>query len=358
MKKITWVIKASKLCNLRCRYCYEMENLSNKERISENNFPQLFRKIKEISSIFDALPKLCWHGGEPLLLPASYFNQIFHAQDEIFLEGVENVIQTNLVPLTNSRIALLKRFDHVSISIDVFGELRVDKRGKNIQSVVLDNMDALKNAEIKFGAIATLTKKNLDFVDSIFDFFNESGISFRLLPFYRSAAPSQQDLYAISQEEVATAMLRLVDLWFSKGNGIHILPVDEYLAAAIRYLHGTSSTEYKYDKEKQEHVFIVDTNGDIYSVADTYSVIHRYGNIFLNDAHSLVNSIGRNLSVADSHQRMQKTCNNCQYFGACSGWPMGEATVIERSNPLRCGVASLCIDRAREWLQKQSDINY
>src|SRR5260370_4737705 len=100
---ISWVIKASKLCNLRCSYCYEWPELSERQRIS---LP-LWRKIIEaaLTLYFVAVENgkgtstyFIWHGGEPLLLQNAYFRSFVALQCAIF--GIlsttfKNTIQPN-----------------------------------------------------------------------------------------------------------------------------------------------------------------------------------------------------------------------------------------------------------------------
>src|SRR5690242_13861051 len=80
----TWVIKLSKLCNMRCSYCYEWNELDNPARMS----PELWRRTIRAAIEYNtrriaagqALEKtpvlIVMHGGEPLALPAAYLQQI------------------------------------------------------------------------------------------------------------------------------------------------------------------------------------------------------------------------------------------------------------------------------------------
>ena len=48
MFQTTWVIKASKLCNLRCRYCYEWDELGDPARLSLSDWAKIFRAIRRL----------------------------------------------------------------------------------------------------------------------------------------------------------------------------------------------------------------------------------------------------------------------------------------------------------------------
>ena len=353
---LTWVIKSSKRCNLRCAYCYEYESLNDDARIPSSVFDALFRVTREVSEHFSANPKYCWHGGEPLLLEPAYYQAALEAQRRVFNDCERrplNVIQTNLTAVSAKTIELLKRFDHVSISLDVIGGDRVTTAGKDSQQRVLRNMATVREEGISFGAISVLTRKNYCGVDQIFDFFNETGISFRLLPYYRSSSASQRDQFSLTPDQVAGAVRRLIDRWFTSNRGITVAPVDQYVWYATLHMFGTNGDRHHYNKLSREHVLVVDTNCDVYGVADTYSPNHRYGNLLSNSAAEIVASAGRQLAATEAASRMSQTCQTCDYFGACSGWPAAEATALERddtNNQFKCVIAKQAIARACEWV--------
>src|SRR5262245_23920728 len=102
-----FVMKMSKLCNLRCRYCYEMKELANPVVMALGDLRRIYRHIRDHYAARDAadgqrtLIRFIWHGGEPLLVDADYYWQTFADQREIFGTelAVKNSAQTNLTVL-------------------------------------------------------------------------------------------------------------------------------------------------------------------------------------------------------------------------------------------------------------------
>jgi uncharacterized protein len=360
---VTWVLKASKLCNLRCTYCYEYENLADRSRMAPGSFRQAFRRMAQISAQLEASPKFCWHGGEPLVLPTQYFVEALDAQTQEFATAQSkpmNVVQTNLTMLGSRQLDLLRMFDHVSISLDLFGGLRVNKSGNDSQDTVLRNMAELTREGIDFGAITVLSKHNVDCVDEIFNFFNKSNISFRALPYYRSASDNQTSAHALTSDEILRFYERLMDLWFSHGNGISVLPIEDCVRSAILSIWGGDKTRLNYEKANREYVFVVDTNFDVYAVANTYDPSYCYGNLIRDEPDAILSSSGRSKAISETQARMAAACASCSYFGSCSGWPIGEATPIERaydqSGKISCAVVKPLIGRARWWLSQSPDL--
>ena len=45
---IAWVIKLSKLCNMRCSYCYEWPDLADPTRISPDLLDKIFHAVRAL----------------------------------------------------------------------------------------------------------------------------------------------------------------------------------------------------------------------------------------------------------------------------------------------------------------------
>ena len=76
------VLKLSKLCNLRCEYCYEYEELAMKDQIPLDRFDVFIRGLAGFHQEFyrDRESKtpltFVFHGGEPFLNKPDYLRSI------------------------------------------------------------------------------------------------------------------------------------------------------------------------------------------------------------------------------------------------------------------------------------------
>jgi uncharacterized protein len=355
---VQWVVKVSKLCNLRCSYCYEFPFLADAARMGLEQLEEMFGHIRDYYVGTSRRMDFVWHGGEPLLLSPSFYRQVADLQHNILgSAGVpfSNSVQTNLSFLTDEIVESLKSFfANVGVSIDLFGDQRVNIAGQCVQDNVLANMQALKDAGVRFGCITVLSKRTAPHLEDIYHFFEDIDTSFRLLPIYRTGYSGQQDGLALTNAEIGTAFRRVIDQWFASNSGIHVRPIEGYVANVLRRLDGGLSTRHHYNKLAAEVVFIVDTDGSLYSNADAYDARLRHGNIFEESLRSMKDSDSYLRAVAAAHGRMSATCNGCRFHGACSGYFMGEATPEERSydeeGRLACGLAKPAQDYIEELL--------
>ena len=345
-KNVEWVVKISKFCNLRCSYCYEFPFLADRARMA---LPQLRRMFEHIAEYYANRRKrmdFVWHGGEPLLIKPSYYEAILKLQCDAFGPSripFTNSVQTNLTTLTPEVLAFLKSgiVSNVGVSLDLFGDQRVNSAGRSSQPVVLRNMQRLIDEGISFGCITVLSQATKPHVASIYQFFEELETSFRLLPIYRTGYAGQQDRSAVSDEEIVEAFKQVVDLWLTSDSTIQVRPIRDYVANVVGHI--SNGRRSYYDKMADEVVYIVEPDGSLFSVADPPDATLCHGNIFVSSLFELKRSSGYLRAVAAARARMADTCNQCQYHGICSGYFMGEATpeqrVVGSDGRLRCGVA-------------------
>ena len=344
---VQWVVKVSKLCNLRCKYCYEYPFLGDAKRMEHEQLEHMFRHIADYYKGSQRRMDFVWHGGEPLLLKREFYLRMEEIQHEVF-DPVNipftNSIQTNLAKLNNDCLSLLKTFfKHVGVSIDLFGDQRVNANGISVQEDVLRNMQRLKDEGVRFGCIVVLSRETAPYIEEIYHFFEEIDTSFRMLPIYRTGFDGQQSNLALSADEIVESFKKAVDLWFDSESDIQVRPIQDYITHALWHLDTERAVVRHYDKSAGEVVYIVDTDGSLYSNGDAYNPTLCHGNIFETPLGILKQSETYVRAVNEANSRIGATCHLCKFHGDCSGYFMAESTPEQRwvdalNQPL-CGVA-------------------
>lgn len=327
---VQFVVKTSKYCNLRCDYCYEFADLGKKERIGSEALGSLFANVQQSAAslgINDVT--FFWHGGEPLLVPLSFYDEAGQRQREIFDEAVEitNVLQTNLTVLTPRHLEFLKDgtfFSSIGVSFDPYGEQRVDTQGRLRTETVVRNMRTLLENGVEFGAISVLARSSLPYVRQTYRFFDALGISFRILPYYMTASTAQARKHGITHFEEVQALKGVFLEWLASETATPVDPIEDYLHYAV--LHRAATDLFRFDRSTSERVFIVDVDGSVYGLPEAYEPAFRYGNIFEDSFADILHSEGRQLSVLRSAERALQFCHQCPYFGRCVGEYVANAT--------------------------------
>src|SRR4029077_20302558 len=91
---VTMIMKATRLCNLRCTYCHSWREGPNETM----TFPVLARATRD--ALRDPSARsidFVWHGGEATLLPLSFYRKALWLQQRFRRPGqsVHNNLQTN-----------------------------------------------------------------------------------------------------------------------------------------------------------------------------------------------------------------------------------------------------------------------
>ena len=326
------VVITSKLCNLRCRYCYEFPFLADKKRVALDDLKRLFLNVRAgLDAIETPVPlRFQWHGGEPLLIPPSYYHAAIDLQRSVF-EGsphhITNVVQSNFTVLDEDRITLLRDvFDVVGVSLDLHSGLRVDTRGRCQERRAIENLDRALAQGVTVGGISVLTRRNLDWIAEIYEFYKSRGMSFRLLPLERGPYPDGQSI-ELDPSSTLQAFRTLTDLWFADGAVIGIEPLLENVRFLVQ-ARANPNQLVVHDKLEWEPVLIADPTGRVFSFTHEQTDEHAIGNIFRQPLdHVLASQAHRRLAEA-AQARMRSTCSRCPFFGrGCTGYAIAENSV-------------------------------
>jgi len=332
-KRLEFVVKISKYCNLRCRYCYELHDLHKRERMSLEDIRRMFSTVAEhVLTHGYELVHFIWHGGEPLLIKPAYYREVADIQRSAFAGvcQVRNTVQTNLTLLPEGILELIREgfFEGLGVSWDPYGSDRVDVRGRLRDDAVIDNLQTLIDRDIPCGAITVLSRGTVAAAVRTFKVFDELKLAHRFLPYYMSADDGQSAAQALTFDEIRAAYVDLADAWLASKNATPVDPIEELLRYAIDYLRGERRPVF--DPDRDEFVFIVDVDGGLWGVNGAYDPAEKYGNIFTEPLDRCLGSPQRRRLVDQIRSRMDRTCAACAYHGACPGKYVAHATAAER----------------------------
>ncbi|HEX8238415.1 MAG TPA: radical SAM protein [Allosphingosinicella sp.] len=356
MKSVEWVIKASKFCNLRCAYCYEWNNLSNRERLSLAQWQRVLEAVRDYHLGLERRlgtpveSRLIWHGGEPLTLPADYLDQVMRLQHET-LRGLDYriLLQSNLFSLPEAVIELLRRHDiGLGVSMDVIGGVRVDRRGRRTESAVLANLDRLDRLGISYGAITVLAKHNLHRLRDVHDFWLRRGAGFRVLPLFEGPGERPSGSFEASDEELVAALCDLFDYWLGQGAQAKIFPLAEWLGNVLRAMLGQRSPVYDR-RLRGESVLQVETNGDLFLTDERGHAEWRLGNVIKERIDRILASRAYSDSLARSEAKTAQFCHGCPHYGFCNGYPV-HAEPFTRWPAVGCPVTAAVHDHIERTL--------
>lgn len=346
---VHWVVKASKLCNLRCLYCYEWNELGDRARLSLEGWERLLlmireyheRRVAELGSSFQSC--IVWHGGEPMLLPLSYYERVVDLQhrilgDEALSSGaVFNAVQTNLYTLPKDTLDLFEREGfHIGVSMDVVGGVRLSAGREETEDRVVQNMDRLRRRGMPFGAILVLAAHTCPNITVAYDFYESIGINFRVLPLFSAPLNTPGASFAVDARQLIDALCRLFTHWAQRPNRVPVSPLNSYVRTV--YLKMTGHSQGRYDRRTGEWALLVNTDGELYQVMDAYQPRFSLGNVLRDSLADVLGSDAYAASLDRDDALYARHCSRCEFRGACDSLPLFESPYPD-PHPERCHIA-------------------
>ena len=327
-----WVVKATKLCNLRCKYCYEWDSLSDPARMSLDVWKSTLCAIREYAELAEEqldmpiVSSIIWHGGEPLLLPPSYFESVLTLEREVFpadwiAEGrVRNCIQSNLYSVSDAQLDILEGHGFkVGVSLDFVGGVRVTAGGRLTEERVRENLGRLDARGIRYQLITVLANHTASDVDRVFDEIRTLNVPTRLLPLFNGPAARDMRNVELSRSSLLDATLKMFELWFDAGMSPKMRPFDHAVETIVMKRLGL--TRPRQDRTKlNNEVLVVDRDGSVSCAAhrDSWCI----GNVAQTSIRDIVGSDEYRAIVADEIDLKRAVCETCPFLGPCDTSPI------------------------------------
>lgn len=330
-KKVEWIIKASKLCNLRCRYCYEWEELSHTDRIDFGLWKKILFAIRDYRLMHESIHDerlysgIIWHGGEAMIQPIAYWRKIMELQANIFppewlMDGtISNSVQTNLYAVSDEQINFFREFNiHVGVSCDFVPGARLSAGGEETEVRVLKNLQRLEEAGIPFGVITVLAAHTRPVLKSIHDNFMSRQTGFRILPLYKGPDSRPIEGLGFSNAEIVEALKEIFIHWFESGCVNDVAPLSDYLWVTVMKMlkiKGNVSERFNLD----ELAIIVNTDGKLHEAGYRFGDEDKYyGDLSTQTLKEIFDSKRYKESVDAFTVDQKRICGDCSYLGFCN----------------------------------------
>lgn len=327
-------------CNLACRYCYylEKEKLYPGNRsshlMSDDTLRQFIKSYFEAQTSPDVL--FCWHGGEALLRPLSFYRKAMDYQ-RYYGKGfnIVNTIQTNGTLLTDEWCRFLADNGWlVGVSIDgpkeVHDRYRQSRDGSSTFDKVIAGICRLNVAGAQWNALAAINNDvALDPV-GFYEFFRSIGCNYiqftpvveRLLSHSDGrtlASPAESGApvapFSVTPQTWGDFLCGIFDIWVRRDVGtVFVQLFDATLANWVGVAPGVCSMA-----ETCGHAAVIEHNGDVYCCDHFVFPEYKLGNIRKNTFVEMMNS-PRQLRFGQAKaSSLPGQCRRCKFKFACNG---------------------------------------
>lgn len=337
MADLTLIVKATRQCTLRCAYCNDWRS-NRKEGMS---FPVMARMIARALAEHEHV-RFIWHGGEPTLLPISFYEKALLVQARLRrpVQKIGNSFQTNAIKLTPAW-ARFFRANNIQVGVSIDGPAylhnshRSYRSGKGSYEHVIQGLNLLKEHEVQFSGLVVVDERTLKFgAQRLLDFLVGQGIrSFGLLPAKPKNEPAAEagttTEHYIEPARINAFLMNLYDAWLDRGDPNVKIRELEALKAQIK---GVSARSCTLSGECWGHYYMIEPDGSVVA-CDVFSGDPRYtlGNIMSTSFMKIANSAGL-LQLKKEHREATEAMSRCPEFPICKGWCPHERYVSIRHN--------------------------
>ncbi|MFI9722957.1 radical SAM protein [Streptomyces sp. NPDC052396] len=342
MRNVGLIVKVTRLCNLRCSYCYDWRSGPDQRMPFGVAARMTAAALRDPEH--DAVEFL-WHGGEPTLIPVQYFEKVMAVQARFRRPGqpIVNAIHTNASHITKRWVEFFRQYRwQVGISVDgpreVHDASRVDAAGRPTLERVLRGYEVLRSEELGVGVISVVDRRTLALGPvALFDFMVEVGIhnygiNFAMPDPQPDAASGTTVDHYITTQERTEFLIGLYDRWRTyNDHRIEIREIATVLDRLARVKGG--SLPCTYGGDCFGNLYTVEPNGDVnhccYLVGDPQ---YRWGNIMRQDFSAIRQSPNMNAVVA-ARAREEGELQQCPEVSVCRGGCPMEMYMSARHDP-------------------------
>lgn len=321
------IIQATPFCNIDCTYCY-LSTRAETRRITLETVEAIAKFLRDVP--VSNLPlTICWHAGEPLTVPISFYERVFNCFAVTpGTPAVRHVFQTNATLINEDWCDFFKRWSvHLGVSVDgpraIHDSQRVDRAGRGTFDRVMRGISKLRQYEVPFGVISVLTKESLNAPDALWRFYRSNGIT--RVAFNIDEGKGVHEASSLESSEHLTAfrkfMSRIADLHESDP----AIEVRE-LTKMSRHLTAAPSAKVKKADNRAGAILNIDVDGNLTTFSpELLGQVHsRYGRFAWGNVHvDSWEQFWQNAQLQRAHADIKagvELCRErCPYFAVCGG---------------------------------------
>jgi len=325
---VVWNI--TRKCNLQCVHCYN--DSGSDKACNEISTAQAKAVIDDLARF--GAPSILFSGGEPLMR-----HDLFELIEYAVGKGMRTVISTNGTLIGVDKAREIKRLgvSYVGISLDGIGPINDKFRG--VSGAFERAVQGIRNCQgtgVRVGLRLTLTRRNVQDVEGLFDFFEAEGVErvcfYHLVPSGRGAAIASEDLTHAQTRDALDRILAKARFFKQAGRKTDILTVDNHVDGVYLYLKLLAEGD---TRAAEVWKLLTWNGGGLYSSGVGIGCIDYNGNVHPDQfwwRYDLGSIRQRPFSeiwtdpdepllkgLRDRRSRIKGRCRLCRFFDACGG---------------------------------------
>lgn len=205
MNQISTLIKPTHECNMRCKYCFA-EKYGYEKSLLDINI--LKRYIELLAQKYKYI-NIVWHGGEPLIVPLNYYQEIYDFCKKFDSKFIF-ALQTNGTLLNDENIEFFKK-NNTSIGLS-FDGLTNDVT-RSCSQRIIKNIKLLQSNGLYPGAILVVNQNNVNNLIGEYEYFKSLNLGMKMNPMFNDGAARKNDFFNLNPDEYVEQFTKFFKYW-------------------------------------------------------------------------------------------------------------------------------------------------
>ncbi|WP_373480437.1 cyclophane-forming radical SAM/SPASM peptide maturase GrrM/OscB [Geminocystis sp.] len=326
------IIQPTSFCNLDCDYCY-LPDRHLQNRLSLDLIDPIFKSIFT-SPFFQDNFTVCWHAGEPLTVPISFYKSAFQLIDEADKNynktnfGFNYSYQTNGTLINQGWCDFWQEYPvHVGVSIDgpafLHDSHRKNRKGGNSHDLTMRGIRYLQKNNIPYNTISVITEESLNYPDEMFNFFLKNEIYD--IAFNMEETEGVNELTSLNGKEIELRYIKFIERFWqlvTESKSPFIVREFEVLISLIYSGNRLKNTDMNkpfvivnYDYLGNFSTF----DPELLSVKTEKYGDFIFGNVLTDTLEYICDSNKFKAIYHDINEGVKLCADSCSYFGICGG---------------------------------------
>jgi uncharacterized protein len=360
------VIQPTPFCNINCSYCY-LPHRTTKKRMSLEVAERVFERLFKFPTIEDTVG-VVWHAGEPMVLPPSYYEEMFTLIQRIAGPKIEvrHSFQTNGTLITDAWCDLIDKWKvNLGLSIDGPAEFhdlyRKMRNGGGSFAAAERGLRVVKARKLPFYVISVLTLASVRHPEKMFDFFDQAGIDDVCFNIEEKEGINTSSDAIDSAEFVelyGKFLSRFFELAVQREKRMVVREFESSLRAIHGYGKGVANQQadpfsiVSVDCDGNASTFSPELLGMEHSGYETFN----FGNLLEDDFETIAKRVEDSKLYADIRAGVKRCSEECQYYQLCGGGPPAnkiyENNTANSTETVYCRAHQAAVDVVLEMLEK------
>lgn len=317
---------ASGNCNMRCSYCFYIDEMENRA-VGSRGFMSLETLEILVRKALEYAEEACcfaFQGGEPTLVGIGFYEELLKLQKHYNTKNIriDNVLQTNGYAVDGKWASFLAENHFLTgLSVDgicaVHNACRRDKKGNDTFGRVMDAAALLQKAGAEFNVLTVVNNKTASKAARIYQFYKKNRFYYQqYIACLNPLGSTKEPEYSLHPQAYGKFLTELFDLWYldlQKGEQPYIRQFENYVGILLGI--EPEACEMKGLCGLQN---VIEADGSVYPcdffVLDDYKV----GDI-REDSFEKILERTIDLKFTEKSVITDRECRECRYFPMCRG---------------------------------------